>query len=296
MWIWQKNLKEGLEKWKFWNLWTLLTFFVFSNPRSGTSHDSHFPWYPWPCLLPWDSKLEQGPGPPLLTRRLLPGCAWSLSSTWRHPGGLPPGQLLLLWGPSAPRASHHHNAHSLYYNDLFMCLYPTLPDWELRQTGEHVLFMAESAGLRHSHHTVNLLNKWTSNWIRVPLTTVASNRGNQRSNNTHWLHWFLLKLLHYRLKTGPRLLQLFRTVFTLPCSHGFICAFSKAKCSSWAGHLVTGLSAEQSRWHQASHPLCPVGEGLLCLIGDLQPYSQSDTFQMQTAYCNLERYSLWQPV
>lgn len=177
-------------------------FFVFSNLRSGTSHDIHFPWYPWPCLLSWDSKLEQCPGPPLLTRKLLPGSALSLNSTWRHPGALPPGQLLLLWGPSAPCASHHHNAHSLYYNDL----YPTLPDWELSQTGEHVLFMAESAGLGHSHHTVNLLNKWTSNWIHVPLTTVASNRGNQRTNNTHWLHWFFLKLLHYRLKTGPRLL------------------------------------------------------------------------------------------
>lgn len=160
--------------------------FTFSNPLLW-SPMTLFPWYPWPCCLSWGSKLEQYSGPPHLTW-LLPGHALSLSSPWRHPRGFPPGQLLLFWGPSFPCASHHHNANSLYYNGLLMHLYPTIPDWELCQTGDHVLFMAEPAGLGQSPHTVNLLNKWTNNWIHALLTSVASNRENKKTNNTHWLH------------------------------------------------------------------------------------------------------------
>lgn len=160
--------------------------------------------------------------PPLITQ-LLPGQALSLSSPWRHPRGFPPGQLLLFWGPSVPCASHHHNAHSLYHHGLLMHLYPTFPDWELCQTGKHVLFMAEPEGLGQSPHTVNLLNKWTNNWIHVPLTSVASNRENQKTNNTHWLHWFFLKWLPHRCKAGPRLLQLFGTVYTALLTCFYLC-------------------------------------------------------------------------
>lgn len=123
--------------------------------------------------------------------------------------------------------------------------------------------MAESVSLWHSHHIIHLLNKWTNHCIHVPLPSLAFNRRAQRTNNTHWLHWFFVKLLHPRLKVGPHLLQFFTTMFISPCSHGFICAFAKGKCSSWAGHLVMGLPAEQNRWHQALHPLCPVEQGFL---------------------------------
>lgn len=215
---------------------------------------------PSPVLL---LQLDQCPGTPPPFTWLLPGHPVSLSCTWRHSQVLFTGQLLLLWGPSAPCSSHHHDVHSLYCNGLLMGLYPTLPAWELCQDGEHVLFMAESVSLWHSHHTIHLLNKWTNHCIHVPLPSLAFNRRAQRTNNTHWLHWFFLKLLHPRLKVGPHLLQFFTTVFISPCSHGFICAFAKGKCSSWAGHLVMGLPAEQSRWHQALHPLCPVEQGFL---------------------------------
>ena len=290
-----KVLKWGTWKMEVWKPMNLpLIFSHFPTPCSDLS----WPFFPDTHGLAVCSgvpKLEQCSGPPHLTW-LLPGRALSLSSPWRHPRGSPPVRLLLFWGPSFPCASHHHNAHSLYYNGLLMHLYPTIPDWELCQTGDHVLFMAESAGLGQSPHTVNLLNKWTNNWIHALLTSVASNRENKKTNNTHWLHWFFLKWLHHRCKVGPRLLQLFRTMFTLPCSHAFICAFSEGKFSSWAGHLVTGPPAEQSRWHPALHPLFPVGEGPLCLIGDLQSSSQSNVFQMQTANCDFERYSLWHSI
>lgn len=132
------------------------------------------PWFPWPCHLFWDSKLDRCPGPPLLTWLSWP----CFEPQPRHPQILPPGQRLPFWGSSAPHASHHHKVHSLWYHGLSMHLYPTLPDWELCQTGEHVLFMAESAGLGQSPHAVNLLNEWTNNWIHALLPSVASNQGN----------------------------------------------------------------------------------------------------------------------
>lgn len=210
-------------------------------------------------------RLEQRPGilPPLTW--LLPGHSVSLGFTRRLPRVLPPGQQLFLWGPSARCASQHCDFLSLYYNALFMHLYPTCPEWEFCQAGEHVLFMAKSAGLGHCCHTVNLLNKSTNNWIHIPLPWVTFKGGNQRTNNTHWLHWFL-KLLHPRLKDGPCLPHLFRTMYISPCSHDFIHVFAKGKCSSWVGHLVMGLPAEQGRWHQALHALYPVGGQLLCLL------------------------------
>lgn len=209
---------------------------VFALPNSfcGTHcpRGSATPSTPSPVLL---LQLDQclGTLPPFTW--LLPDHPVSLSCTWSHSQVLPASQLLLLWGPSAPCFSHHHDVHSLYCNGLLMGLYPTLPAWELCQIGEHVLFMAESVSLWHSHHTIHLLNKWTNHCIHVPLPSLAFNRRTQRTNNTHWLHWFFLKLLHPRLKVGPHLLQFFTTMFISPCPQVLLVLLLKENAAAEQG-------------------------------------------------------------
>lgn len=259
----KKILKEGLD-WKFGNQWILLTFLSISQPRLWSLPDAHWPWQPGPCPLTWNSSWNT-PWPVSSHQ----AASWPSSEPQlRLKASRSPPTWVSCFSSQAPQLPVLLTimVFTLFYNGPFMCLFPALPDWELRQTREHVLLMAESASLGHSGHTVNLLTKRTNNWIRAPLLSVATNQGKQRTDATQWLHWLFLKLPHPRLQVGPPSLQLFRAVFTSPCSHAFICAFAKGKCSSWAGHLVMGDPAEQSRWHQALHPLCPMGEGLLCLL------------------------------
>lgn len=228
----KKILKEGLD-WKFGNQWILLTFLSISQPRLWSLPDAHWPWQPGPCPLTWNSSWNM-PWPVSSHQ----AASWPSSEPQlRLKASRSPPTWVSCFSSQAPQLPVLLTimVFTLFYNGPFMCLFPALPDWELRQTREHVLFMAESASLGHSGHTVNLLTKRTNNWIRAPLLSVASNQGNQRTNTTHWLHWLFLKLPHPRLQVGPPSLQLFRAVFTSPCSHAFICAFAKGKCRAEQG-------------------------------------------------------------
>lgn len=260
MWIWQKkNVKEKTVKQNFGNLWIHLTSHCISQPLFWHISRHSLSWYPQLCPSSWSSSWSNTLEHCLLS----PGCFLDILWALVSPEDFPESSHLVSCSSSeAPPLTVLLTIVMFCLCIIMVCLCICISP---AQNGSFAKLESMSSSWLNLQ-AWGMLNKSTNNWIHIPLPWVIFNWGNQRTNNTHWLHWFFLKLLHPQLKDGPCLPHLLRTMYISPCSHGFIHVFAKGKCSSWVGHLVMGLPAEQGRWHHALHPLYTVGGELLCLL------------------------------
>lgn len=240
-------MAEGIEKPRPENLWMLLTFLCISyHHQPPTSHNSHSP-VDCPRVLAEQQHLT------------------CLLSHLVASQGLPTWLCGLSSRPWVPCASHRHGVSCLYYDALLLRLPSTIPDWELLQAGEHVLLMAESAGLVLGHHTVNLLNEWTNNWIHAPLPSVFSNQESKGPkicidyNDSFWIS----------LTPGSRLGH-FSYNSVESCLHHLLTWFYLCFCSRKMQQLSQapgdGSPCGTEQMAPSLESIRPVGEGLLCFV------------------------------
>lgn len=291
MWIWQKNLMEGLEKWKFWNLWILLTFLCFPTPALAP---------PMTFTFPDTHGLAFCPGIPRWSNALAhlfspEGCFPALPWASTPLEGIPePSHPVSCFSSGAPQLPVLLTIIMLILCIIMICIQPSQTE------------------------SLAKLGSMSYSWLNLQAW------GTVITQQICWINELVIEsmylwqqLLPTEETKGPTILIDYTdsswSYFTTGSRLGHVYSNSLEPCLHRLAHMVLfvlslkeNAAAEQGTWWWVSLQnraggtkprihFAQWGKGSFVLLVT-SSLIHNHTFQMQTAYCNLERYSLWQPI